>query len=662
MKISPIARYLPLQIFPVLAGLALLCVTACDSKDDPSQGSAATEVNLIPNPSFATVSPTNPSLPAYWSTATWGTNTTAFSYPTSGRTAGSHSVEISVTGFTSGDAKWVHEQVPVTPTAKYIYHDWYKSSVATKLTAAFTLTDGSTSYATFADSPASSSWRNEAGTLTVPADARGLTVYHLIAAVGVLQLDDVSLALAPGQQISLGSAAAAPDAEGSGQVLHARPDSGADSPSSQAVGADPVDATDATGVIDATLSSDRPELPHLVETDEQVLFTSFAGWTVHTTGGASVALTGGDGYESAASAAVLTTDGAGGDVYIESPVLSAVDLTRARLRMALKVTDRSLLGSGAPWIEVTIGDASLASYYQFYWDDAWASDIQPIVADGEWSESSWPWPARTAVGTPDRSAIAKIRFRIYDNGGGQSTSVELGKVSTVADMADLYPTGLITVWFDDGYESVYTQAFPVLSALGLRASFAVITDAIGTTDYVTLAELQKLAAAGWDIVEHSPTGAMHASGLTAVDSSVLLPALVADRAWFASQGFSNKYLAYPSGNWSIGGATNARAVAIAAGFTGARTIWSDNPDVFPPSDPFTLRTKTVSGITTTNDQIATLTQWVTTGPAMLGFLYHQVITGIPTTDDQIDVDTFEQQMTILRNSGAQILTISEVLP
>lgn len=434
----------------------------------------------------------------------------------------------------------------------------------------------------------------------------------------------------------------------------------------------PPDAASPDALLDAT-SADGPSpvdsaawddvmFPRAVETDNAVLFNGFDTWTAHVSGDASIDLVGGDGYNGALSSAALKTDGANGACYVESPNFPPVDMTGMRLRMAIKVADRSKLMSGNPWIDVLVGDHGLDNYNEFDWEDSWSPTIQPIVADGQWSEFSWPWPARYSYGAPDRSAVTRIRFRVYDNDGGIGTTVQLGKVSVVPDFASLYPTGLATIWFDDGYASVYTTAFPILKALGLRATAAVITQAIDGSNYMTLSQLQDLVANGWDVVEHSPTSAMHASSFTAVDADVLLNALVADRAWFASHGLNNKYIAYPQGNWSIGGTTNARAVAMAAGFTAARTIWSENPDVFPPSDPFLLRTKTVNGMITTVTELDRLANELTTGPAMIGFLYHDVVAGVPSTENQINVDMFIQQVTKLAKSEVKILPISEILP
>ena len=59
--------------------------------------------------------------------------------------------------------------------------------------------------------------------------------------------------------------------------------------------------------------------------------------------------------------------------------------------------------------------------------------------------------------------------------------------------------------FDDGHASDYTEAFPVLQELGLRATFFVVPTLVGTPGYVTWNQLREMVAAGMEIGSHSLT-------------------------------------------------------------------------------------------------------------------------------------------------------------
>ncbi|MFG2043277.1 polysaccharide deacetylase family protein [Dactylosporangium sp. NPDC048998] len=145
--------------------------------------------NLIANPSVETASG---AAPAGWSSSSWGTNTTAFGYLTTGRT-GSRSVKTEITKYTSGDAKWSPAPVSVTPGKTYQYANYYQSNVDSEIDAEVTMANGSTQYAYLAAAPASSSWAKVSAQYTVPAGATKITVFQVLAKVGWVTADDFSL-------------------------------------------------------------------------------------------------------------------------------------------------------------------------------------------------------------------------------------------------------------------------------------------------------------------------------------------------------------------------------------------------------------------------------------------------------------------------------------
>ncbi len=59
--------------------------------------------------------------------------------------------------------------------------------------------------------------------------------------------------------------------------------------------------------------------------------------------------------------------------------------------------------------------------------------------------------------------------------------------------------------FDDGSASDYTEAFPVLSELGLRATFFVVPTFVERPGHVTWQQLREMVAAGMEVGSHSLT-------------------------------------------------------------------------------------------------------------------------------------------------------------
>jgi peptidoglycan/xylan/chitin deacetylase (PgdA/CDA1 family) len=145
--------------------------------------------NLIANAGLETASGANP---ASWTSSKWGTNTTKFTYQTSGHTGG-RSVRTEMTTYKTGDANWRPAAVTVTPGKSYQYTAWYQSNVDTEVDVEVTMANGTVEYAYLAGAPASAGWTTVSATYIVPAGATKMTVFQPIARTGWLAVDDVSL-------------------------------------------------------------------------------------------------------------------------------------------------------------------------------------------------------------------------------------------------------------------------------------------------------------------------------------------------------------------------------------------------------------------------------------------------------------------------------------
>lgn len=91
--------------------------------------------------------------------------------------------------------------------------------------------------------------------------------------------------------------------------------------------------------------------------------------------------------------------------------------------------------------------------------------------------------------------------------------------------------------FDDGFESVYTLAFPVLRELGVTGTVYPIWDRVGQPGYLTAAQLGELRGAGWEVGSHTRT---HPA---LVDLTP--PSLTRELAWPEGTAAAEGCLAYP---------------------------------------------------------------------------------------------------------------------
>jgi len=145
----------------------------------------------ILNPSLETADATGKA-PANWQTSKWGTNTTTFSYLTTGHT-GSKSVRVTLSKYTSGDAKWVFSPVAVKPSTEYYFSDWYQATIPSEIVARFVDSSGKESFQWLGIEAKSTSWKKTNYQFVTPANVSSVTVYHLISAVGNLTTDDYLL-------------------------------------------------------------------------------------------------------------------------------------------------------------------------------------------------------------------------------------------------------------------------------------------------------------------------------------------------------------------------------------------------------------------------------------------------------------------------------------
>jgi peptidoglycan/xylan/chitin deacetylase (PgdA/CDA1 family) len=68
------------------------------------------------------------------------------------------------------------------------------------------------------------------------------------------------------------------------------------------------------------------------------------------------------------------------------------------------------------------------------------------------------------------------------------------------------PTGRgLIISFDDGFESIYTRAMPILRKNNLRATFFIVSSFVGTRDYLSWDQLLEMKAAGMNIESHTHT-------------------------------------------------------------------------------------------------------------------------------------------------------------
>lgn len=122
--------------------------------------------------------------------------------------------------------------------------------------------------------------------------------------------------------------------------------------------------------------------------------------------------------------------------------------------------------------------------------------------------------------------------------------------------------GLVSIDFDDGYQSMYDNGLPILDAAGLKSTQYIITQKVGTDEYVTLDEVLQMYNNGHEIGAHTRT---HPS-LTTLTQAQMTDEVAGSKQDLISWGITPTTFAYPYGAYNA----TVEAVVKSAGFRGAR--------------------------------------------------------------------------------------------
>ncbi|MBZ8141126.1 hypothetical protein CLD22_14585 [Rubrivivax gelatinosus] len=135
--------------------------------------------------------------------------------------------------------------------------------------------------------------------------------------------------------------------------------------------------------------------------------------------------------------------------------------------------------------------------------------------------------------------------------------VRLGELAAFLAGRQPLPQRAVVITFDDGYESVYRNAFPLLRRLGMPATMFVYTDFIGARDAVSWAQMDEMLRSGLiDIQAHSKShanlaerapGESDAAYRARVETELRVPRQLIERM-LASRAHPVRYLAYPYGD------------------------------------------------------------------------------------------------------------------
>lgn len=208
--------------------------------------------------------------------------------------------------------------------------------------------------------------------------------------------------------------------------------------------------------------------------------------------------------------------------------------------------------------------------------------------------------------------------------------------------------GFVSLNFDDGYESAYLNALPILDQAGLKSTQFIITGFLGNSGYVTTDQVLAMRANGHEIGAHTRSHP-HLSTLTDDQQQSEILGSFDD---LVSLGVRPAFFAYPYGDYNSTSIYFARMV-----FLGARTtVFGDNDK---SANPLLLNCYSVR-LGSTLYAIGDITRLIDVAQAngtWLVLLFHRVDeTGDPNS---VPHDLIQQVVDYLVARQVRVVTMSQ---
>ena len=617
--------------------------------------------NIIPNPSVETVSTANTGLPQSWNTVSTGVNTATFQYLSTGE-AGKRSISVSITKYTSGLASWYFNPVSVLPDTDYIFQDYYKSAVATTVIAEITY-NGITTPRVLGTLPVSTAWKESQIGFVTPANITSITIYHTLTAVGTLQTDNFSL-LQYNPNIKV--AVASPKA---GAIL-----SCTTTLTATITGAN--FASVAFQVDDLAVGASVTAKPYQVNWD-----TTTVADGVHTVT-AVVTDTYGLTYKSApVSMTVTNTPGStGGNITPNGNFLipSCTNVNKPQDWNSYKwgqnttlfsypktgySTDRSVemqvqkYTTGiAEWFPTMVPVKPNSLYtLSLYYKSNQPTDIEEQVMNTDGTTQfyfvqtllpSSTWKQYTVtLSTYQNTAYMTIVDELYYVG-----NASISDFSVVPYTPAGFTRGIVTMTFDDGWESTYQNGLPLLQQYGFDSTQYIITSFLNTTDYMTTAQVESFLQDGDEIASHTVTH----PDLTSISQADLNSELSQSQQYLQSAfGITVDDFASPFGYYN-----DATLAAIKQYYAMNRSVdpgYNDKNNF----NAYTLKVQNITVDTTPSD----VQEWINQAIAnkvWLILVYHEVST-TPFTVFNVTPTNLNTELQMMKSSNVVVETMDQAM-
>lgn len=296
--------------------------------------------------------------------------------------------------------------------------------------------------------------------------------------------------------------------------------------------------------------------------------------------------------------------------------------------------------------------------------DYWSTIVTPIVAEYVLEDGTRQVSTIGDLPPADDWTAVVYKFEVPPRATSLFVSVPLKRTGTVASrnyqLIDTTRSGAATwqhptvsITLDDGWQSSYDNAIPLLKHYGYNATFYVNPPSIETPHFMTAAELTALKTSGNEIESHS----YDHKDLTTLKTSAVDYQLRRSRDYLRAASFQVTNLATPYGRSDPETAWYARKYFATVRSTANGLNTRQN------LDPYALKVLHISNTTSAGTIARALEQ----AKAMNGWLilvYHQVgddlpvNKGLPAELSTTSIQHFREQLEQINSSGIRVLPIA----
>lgn len=411
-------------------------------------------------------------------------------------------------------------------------------------------------------------------------------------------------------------------------------------------------------------------------------FQTGHGWTANGSGVTASDMNDTTSFVRGTQSVTVTSDGvlghAAGVRKTSIAGLSAIDMTDKMFRLVVRVETNAVNLAN---LNVFLGTSGFTNYFK--WVINPVTDADQYFTEDQWVTATFGWNDVNSVsgsmtytnGVPNTlTGFTDMQVQVADDGTGTTVQLRVQSVEIIDSTTTTFPKGVVSLTFDDTWDSQFTAARPAMDVYGYRGTMYTIADLVGTASHCTLDQLRRMQdQSGWEIAGHAFTAANHNTRLTNLTAAQVDADVAAMKRWLLQNRFDGDSFAYPGGEFSY--TTDLVWVEDIAAryFSHARSILGQalrSIETFPPPMPWRMRScSAISGLNSSNGW--TQPTGIVAAGGVLDRLaagggwwiatFHEITSGAAANTGQCSAADFASILSGINSRGIAVLPVSDVM-